>query len=396
MVGFTARITSTGREFRVRIEPVLLHDGERQCELALVRLVALLSVVEQALAVEGHERATDAGLVGAVGAHRDGTQARDPRAGRARADEDHSLLGHAFLGDAKSRQDAGHAHAGGPLNVVVERRHAAPIALEQSEGAIFVEVFPLNDRPGKYLSHAADERLDEVVVVAAAKSLLGIAEVERVGEEGGVVRADVEADGQAFRGMDPGASDVERKLADRDAHATAALIAETEDAFVVSGHDQPDVPEGRVPENGRDLVHVVRSDPEPARRAIDAAELLARLTDGRRVNDGHQLRDVVDQHPIEEDLVAIVQARETDVALERALLGAVLVDGGERLLREGGDSVGHHAAQTKLLALSTVERRALIGGWIVQQPDARFASFDDFWPSQIVEWIAHRILRCGA
>jgi hypothetical protein len=40
---------------------------------------------------------------------------------------------------------------------------------------------------------------------------------------------------------------VERELADGDAHAARALVAEAEDALVVGGHDEAHVVEGALP-----------------------------------------------------------------------------------------------------------------------------------------------------
>ena len=48
----------------------------------------------------------------------------------------------------------------------------------------------------------------------------------------------------------------------------------------------------------------------------DAAELLARLADRRRVDDRHELLEVIGEDAIEEVLVAVLQRGQADVALE--------------------------------------------------------------------------------
>ena len=52
-------------------------------------------------------------------------------------------------------------------------------------------------------------------------------------------------------GCDAGAGGVERELADRDAHAAGALVAEPEDALAVAHHDHLDLVEARM---GEDLL----------------------------------------------------------------------------------------------------------------------------------------------
>jgi hypothetical protein len=89
---------------------------------------------------------------------------------------------------------------------------------------------------GKTVAAAVDELLDELVVLGAARPLLFQADVHGAVEQVLVVGADVERDRQRVGRMDAGAGRVERELADRDAHAERAEIAEPENALAV-GHD---------------------------------------------------------------------------------------------------------------------------------------------------------------
>ena len=196
------------------------------------------------------------------------------------------------------------------------------VALEDPEGVALVEVLPLHDRMREDLGHARDEGLDELVVGRTRDAARAVPEIERVFEKRGVVGADVEADGQHLGWVDAGARDVERQLADGDAHATRTLVSEAEDALVVGDDDEADVVVGVVPEPLGDAVDVVGREPDASHVAHDVAEALARLSDGGRVDDRHQLGQMLDQHPVEEDLVAIQERREPDVALQ---VGALLV-----------------------------------------------------------------------
>ena len=118
---------------------------------------------------------------------------------------------------------------------------------------------------GQRASTARDEGLDEVVVVLAADALVPPADIERIGEAVGVVGADVEEDRQRRRRMQAGAGGVERELADRDAHAAGALVAEPEDALAVAHHDRLDLVEARMGENVRDPIAVRPAQEQAAR-----------------------------------------------------------------------------------------------------------------------------------
>ena len=56
--------------------------------------------------------------------------------------------------------------------------------------------------------------------------------------------------------MQTGAGGVERELADRNAHAAGALVAETENALAVADDDGLDAVEARIAEDATDAVLV--------------------------------------------------------------------------------------------------------------------------------------------
>ena len=80
------------------------------------------------------------------------------------------------------------------------------------------------------------EFVDEVIIGRAGEPPLAQADIIGVVQKLLVVGADVEHDRQAELRMHAGAGGIERELADRDAHAVGAEIAEAEDAFAI-GHD---------------------------------------------------------------------------------------------------------------------------------------------------------------
>ena len=82
-----------------------------------------------------------------------------------------------------------------------------------------------------------------------------ITEVERIGEQGGIVGAHIEHHRQAMLGRDARAGRVERELADGDAHAVHAQIAQAQDPLPIGDHDHVDVLFGPVAEHARRCAH---------------------------------------------------------------------------------------------------------------------------------------------
>ena len=148
---------------------------------------------------------------------------------------------------------------GGALNIVVEAAEPLAISRQQPVGVAEGEILPVQQHVRPARAHGVDERRDEIVVVCAAHALVPPADIERVGEMLLIVGADVEQDRQRGRGMQARAGGVERQLADRNAHAAGALIAEAEDALAVAHDDGFDVVEARMAEDAADPVLVAES-----------------------------------------------------------------------------------------------------------------------------------------
>ncbi len=130
--------------------------------------------------------------------------------------------------------------------------------------------------------------------------------------------------GQGLGRVDAGGSAVDRQLADRDRHPARPLIADAEDRLVVGRHHQPYAVVGGRSKHLADPAAVLGSDPDPAATAKDVAELLRRLPHGRGVDDRQHLLEMVEQQPVEEVLVAVLQRRQSDVALQRVDLAREL------------------------------------------------------------------------
>jgi hypothetical protein len=192
------------------------------------------------------------------------------------------------------------------------------------------------------------------------------ADVVGIGEQGFVVGAHVQRDRQADRRIDAGAGGVQRQLADRDAHAVGALVAEAEDALAVGDDDDAGL-ERPVAQDLGDAAAVVDADEHAARALEDVAEALAGKADRRRVDQRHDLVDVVANHAEEQGLVAVVQGGQRDELLQRIGQAAQVCEEARHLLVLGVDVRRQQAAQAQRIALDLGEGGALVAQRIVQQ-----------------------------
>ena len=145
--------------------------------------------------------------------------------------------------------------------------------------------------------------------------------------------------------MDSGGGRVEGELADRDAHASGPLVAQAEDPLVVGHDDQADLRVGGVAQHGGDVVLVFGGDPEAAGVAGDVAVALACQAHRRRVDDGQELAQVLDQHAVEEGLVAILQCGQANVFFQVVGLGTNPLELEQHLLLDGQPGMGQEPAQ---------------------------------------------------
>ena len=141
-----------------------------------------------------------------------------------------------------AREDAGQRNAGGALDVVVEGADLVAIARQDRHGVEIGEVLPLDAAFRVELLHCCHELVDESQIVFAAHAVLAQALIERVVEQALIVGADVENDRQTVLRRHTGAGGIERELADRNAHAAGAEIAEAEDALAVGDDDEAHIP----------------------------------------------------------------------------------------------------------------------------------------------------------
>ena len=170
--------------------------------------------------------------------HRQADQLGDTGRCGARTEEQEALIGELLSSDAQRGDDPGQRNAGGALDVVVEGADLVAIARQDRDGVEVGEVLPLDAAFRVELLHRRHELINERQILFAADALLAQAQIEWVVEQGLIVRADIENDRQAVLRRHAGAGGIERELAERDAHAAGAEIAETEDALAVGDDNE--------------------------------------------------------------------------------------------------------------------------------------------------------------
>ena len=148
------------------------------------------------------------------------------------------LLSKFSAGHAQRREQARERHRGRALNVIVEDIYLVAIFVQQPERRVIGEIFELNQHPGEGLARSNDEFVHEFVVSRASQAFLPQADIIAIIEKILVVGADVQHDRQTVLRVDPGAGRIERKFADRDAHAVRAEVAEAKDALSVGDNDK--------------------------------------------------------------------------------------------------------------------------------------------------------------
>lgn len=221
------------------------------------------------------------------------------------------------------------------LDVVVEHRGAAAVLVEEAEAVGVAKVLELEqDRLAEAALGGGDELVDELVVRVAADALVAEADVEGVFQQGLGVGTGVDADGEGEGRVEPAVRRVALHFTHGDAHALDAQVAQPEHALAVGEADELHVALRPVLEHRVDAPAVRHRDEEAPRAAEEEAVLEARLPDRRAVDDGLQLLGIVHQHPVEEALVALLEAHQEGVLLER---------------RGEGRKVGHDALDLERL-----------------------------------------------
>jgi hypothetical protein len=268
------------------------HGARRLGETALRRAEVRAVGGEQAVDVDHADPGAGALLGQAVGRHRPHDLLADADAGRPGA-QHHRLVAQPRPGGRCPRGQRGQDHGRRALDVVVEAEQLVAVALQDRQRVRGGEILPLQQHTGQFGAHGLDEPVDEIVVAGAGQSMMPPAKVHGVGQEPGVVGADVQKDRQSARRIDTTQRRVQRQLADRDAHATDALVTQAQNPLPVGDDDDVNLPPGPVTQDLPDAVTIGIGDEKATRTAVDLAEALAGQPDRRGVEDRQHLLDVI-------------------------------------------------------------------------------------------------------
>jgi hypothetical protein len=292
----------------------------------------------------------------------------DPR--RAGSEKQDALLDQRRIDDLEGRREPRQRDAGRPLNVVVVAEDPVGIPVEEPDRVGPLPVLEVDTAPREDLLDGLHELLDELVQLPLGGGLHAEPEVERVGAERVVGRADIEDHGQEAPGRHGGAGRVELQLSDRDPHSVRPDVAEAQDASPRGHADEADVALGPVAEHLGDAALHLPRDVEAARAAVDVSEREAGVGDGRVVEDRQKARRVGHHRAVEERLVPVRETDEIDVPLQIARLRLEVVHDPLDLPLEALHRVREEPFETVSPPLLRREGRTLVGPGVIEQRGA--------------------------
>jgi hypothetical protein len=193
------------------------------------------------------------------------------------------------------------------------------------------------------------------------------AQVLRIPQAFEVVRPHVEDDREGAVRADAADQGVEGQLADGDGQPPGPLVSDAEDALAVRDDDDVHLTVGPVPEKLGNRVAERIGDEHPSRAPVDVTELLAGLCHHRGVDDGCHLLHVLEQQPVEEHLVGVLQGTQVDVPLQVVALPLVGTIGPAHLLGEGFQLGREEPVEAEPDPLLLGEGGALVEQLVVQQ-----------------------------
>ncbi len=170
---------------------------------------------------------------------------------------------------------------------------------------------------------------------------------------------------------------IKGQLADGDAHAASALVAEPEDALAVADDDDAHGVEQRIGEDVAEPMAVGIAEEQATGLAPDLAEPLATFPDGRRVDQRQQLAEIVGEQAIEQGLVGVEQVAQEGVALEVAAERSQHPQAASRLAGQRPHMRRQDAVEPERIAFLVAEGGALVEDGSVDEVVAAQRRFDD-------------------
>jgi hypothetical protein len=160
---------------------------------------------------------------------------------------------------------------------------------------------------------------------------------------------------------------IELQLADRDAHAVGADVAEAQDAPARGNANEAHLPHRPVAQHFGDAAFHLAREVHATRAAKDVAEGEAGIGDRRVIEDRDEPRRVGHDRPIEERLVAVCQPDQIYVALNIAWLRVQLLQHALDLPLEAFHRLRQKPFEPVSAALLRSERGILVFGRVPEQ-----------------------------
>ena len=295
--------------------------------------------------------------------------------GRARSKEQERLLRKMLVLHAKRSKNSRHANSCSALNVVVERRDAIAITLEDRTRIWIREVFPLNAAVREHGLDSRDELFDECIILFTGQSLLANTDVEWIVEKLFVIRANIEHDREREMWRNTGACGVERELSNRNAHTLRAKVTQTKNALAISNADPAYVRLWPIAHHIDHTTAMTCADEESFRTTIDASKRLTCQTNGRGVHHRHVRNRVAHQDVVEQTFVTFLEIAEVHVTINVCWQRADMAFNTLNLHVERRDNIREQAAQPILLTLFACECRTLVVSRIPEHVQAALRCF---------------------
>ena len=137
--------------------------------------------------------------------------------GRAGTQEENLLIFQLLFQNTHRREHTGQNNRSSTLNIIIEAGDFVFVLIQQ--------VIELNHNIGPAFSDSINKFSNQGIVFRSGDAFLTKTHVKRVVQKFFIIRTDVDADRQSLLGVNTGASSVESKFSDRDAHAVDTQVA---------------------------------------------------------------------------------------------------------------------------------------------------------------------------
>src|SRR5208337_3100302 len=232
------------------------------------------------------------------------------------AEEQEGLLGELPAGGAKRSKNSRKRDRRGALDVIVEAANPVAVAGKQPDGVGSRPILELDAAIWELFLDRSYEFFDKLIQLRDWRARLAQAQIERVAQQGLIVSATVDEDGERVLRRHASACGIERQLADRDSHAVCAEIAKPQNSLPAADHDEAHVALRPIAENFADAALAFDRQVKALGAAHDVAKLQAGLAHRRGVNERQELHRVRHEHAEEERFVGILQLRQVDVLFQ--------------------------------------------------------------------------------